>query len=108
MLQAHPRPQDIVQIPLADLQAIRRALDTVAGFTTRSKAGITALGDVYAAYRLAFTEQERARVVGWTRLQVQQAPQGHFLHGLDAPTTFDEALELLGTNAIRLALGAEA
>jgi hypothetical protein len=108
MPDAQVPSQAIVQIPLADLQAIRRALNSVSGVTTRTRAGLAALHDVYAAYRLAFTDEERSKVIAWTRLQILEAPKDHFLHGLDAPDSFDAALSLLGTNAIREALGSEA
>lgn len=96
-------------LALADLRAIRRALVKVMD-THRpgSRAATAAAEGARKAYRLAFTAAEKARVLGYAKQLQQEAPAGHPVRQMPDLTTFEQALDEMGTVIIGDALGGEA
>lgn len=101
-------PTQMVQIPLAHLLTIRRALSAAGSTVKPSNAGIAAMKGAHAAYRLCFTPDEQAKVLEHVRKRVEEAPVGHYLHGAEPPADFTEAVARFGTSAIHDALGGDA
>jgi len=103
----HAQTSNPMQQPT--LQTIRRALKAVMD-THRgtSRAALAALDAGRAAYRGAFTENERARVLSEARRIQAEAPEGHFLRQTPEIVNFEQALDEMGTQLIDQALGPDA
>mgnify|MGYP003383267512 CR=1 FL=1 len=90
------------------LRLIRSALQAVlVTHKGTSKAARDAVQLGRDAYRLCFTEEERSKVLEEAQRIKREAPAGHFLRSTPQITSFEQALDEMGTQLIDQALGAE-
>jgi hypothetical protein len=88
---------------------LRRALRNLMGATVNvhTKKANQAHEAARAAYRNSLNEEERERVVKLAQIQIESAPEGHFLKSVDPITSYDDALRTCGDWLIDILLGAD-
>lgn len=93
----------------AHLQQVRRAMrEMYATHRGSSNAALAAVKAGHQAYLLLFTEDEKALVLAAAQKEQANSPVGHFIRGMPPFTTFEDAVQALGTQLIEITLGMQA